>query len=152
MNNKNKKQLVEMMVANDVDWMELPLNTNRCEYMDENGAEEVAKGTPFADNDPNDAVRNYGETMAIRFDPDEQLKSANSELRPRVATVDELKASYMLWLKWNKPERLECKVEKLLKENGYEVLWTPLYCPDLQLIELFWVAGKNHAADLYQHG
>jgi hypothetical protein len=120
--------------------------------MDENGAEEVEEGTPFNDTDPKDIVRNCGETMCIRFDPDEQQKPANSENRPRVATVDELRASYMLWLKWNKPEKLECKVERLLKDCGHEVLWTPPYCPDLQPIELFWAAGKNHALWLYQTG
>ena len=25
-------------------------------------------------------------------------------------------------------------------------MWTPLYCPDTQPIELFWAAGKNHVA------
>jgi hypothetical protein len=52
----------------------------------------------------------------------------------------------MSWLQLHKPERLECKVESLLKLNGHEILWTPPYCPDLQPIELFWAAGKNHAA------
>ena len=26
------------------------------------------------------------------------------------------------------------------------VVWTPTYCSDLQPIELYWAAGKNHAA------
>jgi hypothetical protein len=152
MNTKTKKELLDMMTKDEVDWIELPLNTERSEYMDENGAEDCDEGTPFDVTDPKDAVCNFGETMGIRFDPDEQKQTANSTTRPRVATVEELKTSYMLWLKLNKPEKLECKVEKLLNERGYEILWTPPYCPDLQPIELFWAAGKNYAASLYYHG
>ena len=43
-----------------------------------------------------------------------------------------------------KPELLECKVEAHLKDRGHQVIWTPPYCPELQPIELFWEAGKNH--------
>jgi hypothetical protein len=43
-------------------------------------------------------------------------------------------------------------VERLLQSKGYEVLWTPPYCPDLQPIELFWVAGKNHVARHFYTG
>jgi hypothetical protein len=55
----------------------------------------------------------------------------------------------MEWLKLHKPDRLDCKVEKLMKDAGHEILWTPPYCPDLQPIELFWAAGKNHAGMLH---
>jgi transposase len=152
MNNKSKKELLELMTNDKVDWIELPLNTERCEYMDENGAEDVPEGTHFDITDPKDVVRNFGETMGIHFDPEEQKQTANTELRPRVATVDELRTSYMLWLKQNKPEKLECKVERLLRDSGHEILWTPPYCPDLQPIELFWAAGKNWAAEGYFRG
>ena len=30
------------------------------------------------------------------------------------------------------------------------MLWTPPYCPELQPIELFWAAGKNHVALQYK--
>jgi hypothetical protein len=55
-------------------------------------------------------------------------------------------------LKENKPELLECQVEKELKDHGHRVLWTPPYCPELQPIELFWAAGKNHAAWMHYSG
>jgi hypothetical protein len=120
--------------------------------MDEEGARLASVGAPFITNDDGerDYVHNLGDGMAIRFHPNEQKQTAGVN-RPRVATVQELKQSYMSWLKLNKPHRLECKFEKLLKDNDFEVLWTPPYCPELQPIELFWVAGKNHAALLYEH-
>ena len=36
-----------------------------------------------------------------------------------------------------------------MNEEGYKILWTPPYCPKLQPIEMFWAAGKNHVANLY---
>ena len=38
-----------------------------------------------------------------------------------------------------------------MKQEGYEILWTPPYCPPLQPIEEFWGAGKNHVADCYDN-
>eukprot|EP00957_Ditylum_brightwellii_P104673 7976523-Ditylum_brightwellii.AAC.1 len=50
------------------------------------------------------------------------------------------------WIKDNKPELLECKVEKFLRDRGHLWLWTPPYCAKLQPIKLFWAAGKQYAA------
>jgi hypothetical protein len=63
--------------------------------------------------------------------------------------VQELKIAYVNWLRENKPERLECKVERYLKDRGHRILWTPPYCPQLQPIELYWAAGKNYVANYH---
>jgi transposase len=118
--------------------------------MDKVGAPVVKDGSPLpSTGNPMDQVHNAGNTRKIKFFPDEQQASARST-HPRVATVDELKQSYIVWLKRHKPERLECKFEALLKEHEFEVLWTPPYCPDLQPIELFWAAGKNHVRLMFK--
>jgi transposase len=157
MDTKTKKQLIEMMTNDAVDYVELPLNDDRKEYMDEvgaplirdEGAANIASGEEGEDENTG-AVQNIAnEAMRIRFLATEQQQTA-CNTRPRVGTVDEIKQSYILWLKRHKPQRLECKFEALLKENGFEVLWTPPYCPDLQPIELFWAAGKNHVGLLFE--
>ena len=38
---------------------------------------------------------------------------------------------------------------EFIKSKGGYVLFTPPYCPDLQPIELFWAAGKNHARAMH---
>jgi hypothetical protein len=91
-----------------------------------------------------DDVQDRGDCIRVPFDKEEQGQTGGVR-RPRVANVQELKVAYCNYLKEEKPERLECKVEKALKDRGHLVLWTPPYCPDLQPIELFWAAGKNHA-------
>ena len=42
-------------------------------------------------------------------------------------------------------------MEKFLWDRRHHVLWTFSYCPELQPIELFWAAGKNHVAMNYVH-
>jgi transposase len=158
MDKKTKKQLVEMMAKDDVNYIELPVREDRTEYMDEVGAplismEEDHGGAAIINisapgDDESGGVQRLSDAMRIKFIANEQIKSAGTN-KPRVGTVQELKASYILWLKRHKPERLECKFEALLKDHEFEVLWTPPYCPDLQPIELFWAAGKNHVAMLF---
>jgi transposase len=82
------------------------------------------------------------------LDPEEQNKRAGARY-PRIANGEELKVAFVSYLRDNKPEMLECKVEKFLHDKGFKVIWTPPYCPDLQPIELFWAAGKNHSALYY---
>jgi hypothetical protein len=38
--------------------------------------------------------------------------------------------------------------QKYLQNSGHSILWTPPHTPDLQPIELFWAAGKKHAASM----
>ena len=88
-----------------------------------------------------------GEFFSFPFKPDEQNERAGKQ-KPRVASVEELRLSFVTWLQKNKPSLLHCAVELLLKSNNHRILWTPAYCPDLQPAELFWAAGKNNIAGL----
>ena len=65
-----------------------------------------------------------------------------------IPTTEELKIGVAVYLQENHPDLLECKVTKLMNSLGHHILWTPPYCPHLQPIELFWAAGKNHAASM----
>ena len=124
------------MMANDgVDTIDLPFTDERWDLY--NNAED-------------DSIEDRGEFCAIPFDKEEQSGRA-AKSRPRVANTHELKVAYLRWLKENTPEKLECKFEARMKEEGYKILWTPPYCPKLQPIEVFWANGKNHVADMYDN-
>ena len=84
---------------------------------------------------------------------DDFLQRASAK-HPRVPSLDEMKLGYAEALAADplKRELLRCKIEATMERLGYCILWTPAYCPDLQPIELFWAAGKNHAADHYRNG
>ena len=36
-----------------------------------------------------------------------------------------------------------------MERDGYGVIWTPPYLPDVQPVELFWAGGKNYATDQF---
>ena len=40
-------------------------------------------------------------------------------------------------------------MQKELEREGFGIIWTPPYLPDVQPIELFWAGGKNYAADQF---
>ena len=86
-----------------------------------------------------------GEYLRVDFE-DDTMGGIAGRNRPHVPNVSELRLGMIKYFQENKPELLECKVERSLHDRGHEVLWTPPYCPDLQPIELFWAAGRNHAA------
>ena len=50
---------------------------------------------------------------------------------PTGPSFDELAASTTAWLKANKPEVLDSKVEKAFRERGWLTVWTPPYCPGI---------------------
>ena len=43
-------------------------------------------------------------------------------------------------------------MEKQFRAGGWEVIWTPPYCPKFQPIELVWGVGKQRAGTLYKPG
>ena len=50
------------------------------------------------------------------------------------------------------PYVLDSKVEKLFREKGWKIIWTPPYCPKFQPIGLVWGVGKQRAGTLYFRG
>jgi transposase len=125
----SKNKIVNMMAGHSVEYIDLPLTDKRMELVE-------------------DEVEDRGNCIRIQFDPEEQKKRAGAR-DPRIANGEELKVAFVNYLRDNKPEMLDCKVEKFLHDKGFKVIWTPPYCPGLQPIELFWAAGKNHAALYY---
>ena len=64
----------------------------------------------------------------------------------------ELTEATVAWLKANKPEALDSKVEAMFRTRGYGIIWTPPYCPKFQPIELVWGAAKQRASGMYYPG
>jgi hypothetical protein len=93
-------------------------------------------------------IKERGDCLHIPFHHEKQKQTA-SQSKPLVANATELKVAFVTNLQANKPDLLKCQVEKRLKQGGHNVLWTPPYCAELQPIELFGAAGKNHATLMY---
>ena len=129
-----KCEVVQLMVKHGVDYVDLPMtSSSRIELAsEEDDLEDLG-------------VEDLEDRLRIKFDPVHQVQRACLK-KPTVGSLEELKISLITYLKTNKPELLECRVETMLGERGHQVLWTPPYCPELQPIELFWAAGKNHVA------
>ena len=116
--------MCELCQKHGIEFIDLPCDTMERTMLDE---------------EEDDAIVHRGEILRVNFSYEEQI-ARKTKNRPKVASVDKLKVGFVKYLKEKKPELLECEVEKYLKYKGHDVLWTPLYCPTLQLIELFWAA------------
>ena len=127
---QSKKKIIDDMHKYGVDYIDLPLtNEDRMNLLD-------------LEDDPNHPdVQDRGNCVRISFKKSEQSERSSKSC-PRIASLQELKLSYVTWLKENKPELLACKIEKYLSDRGHIVLWTPPYCPELQPIEIFGRVGK----------
>ena len=120
------------MSTHDVDYVDLPIN-------DEERYNLISK------NIDTDTLEDRGDCIRVPFNADEQIGRAGKS-KPCCANLEELKISFLNWMRENKPELLACKVEKYLHDLGHVILWTPPYCPKLQPIKLFWAGGKNCVA------
>ena len=129
-----KKDLVLLMAQYNVQYIDIPLTPRRLAH--------------FEDEEP-DNVTDMGEFFRIEFDLDTFSKRTTDPFLP---TVEELQVGFASYLRDFQPSALECKVEKALKQEGYDVLWTPPYTPDLQPIEIYWAIGKNRVAANYSTG
>ena len=130
----SKKGLLDLMMKHDVPHLDLPLVS-----------EERFNLLSTCDDAEDDITEDRGSTICIPFIYTEQ-KNRSSKGKPRIASLDELRLSFVTWMKEFQPRLLACKVELYLKELGHEILWTPPYASKLQPIKLFWAAGKNHVA------
>ena len=134
----SKKNLFELMVRHNVEYIDLPMNDSRIAYFDS------------LLEDKREYFKRDG-CLRVLFDEEEQRQRASANCAV-TATLEELKICFVNYLLAEKPELLECKVEHCLHERGHKVLWTPPYCPDLQPIEMFWSAGKQYAANRFSVG
>jgi hypothetical protein len=92
-----------MMVKHNVDYIDLPLTKSCLDYA----------------SDDNDDIDGKGNCIRIPFDPEEQKQIA-SQSKPLVANAAELKVAFVIYLKENKPDLLDCQVEKRLKEGWHK--------------------------------
>jgi transposase len=66
-------------------------------------------------------------------------------------TLDEMKRELKWYLALH-PEYQQTEVQKLFKERGYQLIYTPPYTPNVQPIELVWAYVKNYVARQYESG
>ena len=130
-----KTELITMMIQYSVEYIDVPLTAKRLDAMED---------------DTVDGVTDLGDGYRIEFDAERFQERAGVD--PFIPTVHELQLGFASYLRDNNPEALECLVERTLKNEGYDVLWTPPYTPDLQPIETFWAIGKNRVAENYYNG
>ena len=134
-----KNEVVNLIQEYKIPYVDLPIKTKSRIDLASQERDHVALG-----------VQDLGDRLRVKFDPAHQKMRAGTKI-PTVGTLEELKISFITYLKLHKPEALECKVERMIKDRGHQVLFTPPYCPELQPIELFWAAGKNHVALKHKH-
>ena len=99
--NLSKKKTVELMEEYGVDTIDLPLVTAEREELCKSGME---------------GITNMGECVRVKFDADKQKMVARKSI-PSIANLEELKVSFVTWLKENKPEALNCKVENIFAKK-----------------------------------
>ena len=129
-----KSELVTLMIQHSVEYIDVPLTARRMEALED---------------DTVDGVTDLGDGYRIEFDAETFQQRSSS---PFVPTLIELQLGFAAYLRDNQPEALECLVERCLKDEGYDVIWTPPYTPDLQPIETYWAIGKNCVAENYYSG
>ena len=106
-----KKKLVEMMQKHEVEYINLTLSSQeRRDLMD------------MEDDEDHPDVQDRGDCVRIGFKADdEQLKRAAAS-NPRTASLEELKIAFVTYLKEEKHELLDCKVDKYLSARGHRVI------------------------------
>eukprot|EP00957_Ditylum_brightwellii_P185195 14102973-Ditylum_brightwellii.AAC.1 len=126
-----KKKLIEMAKKYQVDYLDLPFNGQRMEAFDKDSKVQYH------------CVENCGDYYCITVgggdnDKWDEIRKLSRASRPFVPSVDELRIALVSWMKENRPDLLECQVEKYLQERGHEVIYTAPYTPKAQLIAKFW--------------
>ena len=136
LNSLSKKKLIDLAEEHGCWYIEMPATPERLKAFEED------------DEDEYDCVEENGDFFVVDISEQwDMIAKPKSKSRPFCPSKQEMQIGLVNWMKEQKPELLECKVEAYLKSRGHEVLWTPPYCAKLQPIELFWAAGKNYAAE-----
>jgi hypothetical protein len=123
----SKARFISMMVTQGYNYIDAPPSDLRYSALDSGDV---------------DGVTDKGGYFRVNFEK-EDFQQRASRNRPFIPNLDELKLRFSQWLRDNKPQALECKVERLLRESEHEILWTPPYCRDLQPIKLFGLPEKG---------
>ena len=133
LSSKTKSELKTECDKYKIKHIDIPININRLNLLA---------------TDPTIAAHVQGEDMIRIYLENDHLDvfERASARKPLVPNLVELRMAILNYLTIHNPEALVCKVEQFLTEKGHRILWTPPYSPDLQPIELFWAAGKNHVA------
>ena len=74
---------------------------------------------------------------------DELLRKSSK--KNGIPDASQLRAATLAWFQKERPDMCKPRLVVDFEAKGWHVLFTPPYCPELQPIELFWAAGKNHA-------
>jgi hypothetical protein len=139
LSSKSKQQLLQLGVKHNIEYIDLPLTVERLAALSEIG--ELLDDVQYLSE----------EYCRVAFNP-EKFKQHSANNKPFIPNIDELRMGILKYIQDNKPELLDCEIEGFLKQRGHRILWTPPYSPDLQPIELFWAAGKNHARLFARNG
>ena len=70
--------------------------------------------------------------------------------QPAGPTNKEMRADLYAHVLKHHPERLCTKIVKMFYERGWEVIFTPPYCPDLQPAEKVWAQVKGRVGRNYR--
>jgi hypothetical protein len=87
-------------------------------------------------------------TMETKTFPKPSFYEVGSKWAP---TLDELKKELKTYLDTH-PGINQTQVQKLFKQHGHELIYTPPYQPGAQPIERLWAYAKNYVASQYQTG
>lgn len=71
---------------------------------------------------------------------------------PNGPSVEAMRCSLQKHLEVTRPDVITSDLKKFFDKRGWELIFTPPYCPKLQPIELFWQQGKQFVANTYWHG
>ena len=93
------------------------------------------------------AITRNGKEVVV--DLKKHRKSKRGSLKSNVPVNPELRDELQAWLVQN-PETQVGELQKLFDDQGWELLWTPPYTPQLQPIELCWDFNKGHDASKFR--
>lgn len=104
---------------------------------------ELATEFVLFDEDTMRAWQQQGDVPAKRRNP---KSGGNNTGGP---TKEEMDAYLHAWLTRHKPELLRSAVQNAFDAKGWDLIFTPPYCPCVQPIELVWSQAKGYVARMY---
>ena len=112
-----KNITVNLMKEHGIDYVLLPLTTEKISLLPEQYNRTINKGH-----------------LQITFNKEKLEKRKTKSKSLETSSAKELKVTTAVCMKRHKTKVLCCKVEKEVEDAGGKVLWTPPYCLDLHPI------------------